>query len=100
MAKGYLSNNFMNSMHSLQSTQHHWRQRFDDQLQISYKDWLLKKTLEEFIKGSKVEDFLGGIGGILGDQLKNVEMTKEPIKKAMVSNIQRKEKVRQIESKS
>lgn len=77
----------MNSMQSLQSTQHHWRSRFEDQLQISYKDWLLKKTLEEFQKGGKVEDFLGGIGGILGDQLKNVELTKYPIKKSMVANI-------------
>jgi len=86
MAKGYLSSNFMNSMHQLQSTQHHWRSRFDDQLNITYKDWLLKKTLDEFIKATKVEDFLGGIGGILGDQLKNVEMTKEPIKATMKGN--------------
>jgi hypothetical protein len=90
----------MNSMNILQATEHHWRSRFDDQLNISYKDWLLKKTVEEFVKGAKVEDFLGGIGGILGDQLKTVEMTKEPIKKTMQANIQRKEKVRQIESKS
>jgi hypothetical protein len=100
LAKGYLASNFLNSMTQLQANQHHWRSRFEDQLNISYKDWLLKKTLEEFVKGSRVEDFLGGVGGILGDQLKNVEATKDPIKKAMVANIQRKEKVRQIESKS
>ena len=37
--------------------QHHWRSRFEDQLQVNYKDWLLKKVSDEFLKGSKVEEF-------------------------------------------
>ncbi len=57
----------MSAITDLQTTQHFWRSRFDDQLQISYKDWLLKKTLEEFTKGSKVEEFLGSAAGILGE---------------------------------
>jgi hypothetical protein len=42
------------------NAQHHWRSRFEDQLQVNYKDWLLKKVSEEFIKGSKVEELIVG----------------------------------------
>lgn len=66
MARNFLGNNLMNSMQSL-ANGHHWRSRFDDQLQISYKDWLLKKVTEEFVKSSKVDEFLGG--PVLSEQL-------------------------------
>jgi hypothetical protein len=42
------------------NAQHHWRSRFEDQLQVNYKDWLLKKVSEEFIKGAKVEELIVG----------------------------------------
>ena len=65
-AKGYLSKVFINSMEALNGQQT-WRSRFQDQLQINYKDWLLKKVQDEFTKGAKVEDFIGGNEGILGN---------------------------------
>ncbi len=58
-AKTYLGGVFANSMEALNGQQR-WRSGFKDQLQINYKDWLIKKVLDEFSKGSKVEDFIGG----------------------------------------
>ena len=52
---------------------HTWRNRFEDQLHLVYKEWLLRKVTDEFAKGAKVEEFLGGASGILGDQLAVLE---------------------------
>ncbi len=72
LAKGYLANTFINSMEAL-NAQHHWRSRFEDQLQVNYKDWLLKKVSDEFVKGAKVEELIGGqTGSILFDNLKAI----------------------------
>jgi hypothetical protein len=68
VAKQYLKNTFLGSMEAL-NAQHTWRSRFDDQLNINYKDWLLKKVQDEFLKGAKVEDFVGGQGGLIGSQV-------------------------------
>jgi hypothetical protein len=43
------------------ASSHNWRSRFEDQLNISYKDWLIKKVSEEFTKASKVDEFNGAI---------------------------------------
>ena len=87
IAKNYLANTFFNAMDAL-NAQHHWRSRFEDQLQVNYKDWLLKKVSDEFLKGSKVEEFVaGGQGSIVFDQLKAIQTVKEPIQKAIVLNI-------------
>lgn len=96
IAKGFLANNFLGSMQSL-ATGHHWRSRFDDQLNGNYKEWLFKKVADEFTKGHKVEEFMGT--SVLGEQMANVEKVKEPIKKQIAASIARKEKVLQIESK-
>lgn len=99
VAKGYLSKVFINSMEAL-NAQHTWRSSFQDQLQINYKDWLIKKVQDEFFKGNKVEDFIGGEQGILGQQLKALEDTKEPIKRSIESSIANKHRIREIESES
>lgn len=99
VAKGFLGGNFLNSMQDLASS-HHWRNRFEDQLNVNYKEWLFKKVSDELTKAVKVEDFLGGASGVLGDQLTALEKIKEPIKKQMVSNITKKDKVLQVESRS
>lgn len=93
MARGFLQNNFINSMSTL-TAQHNWRSRFDDQLNIVYKDWLLKKVNEEFFKDNKVEDFLASQQGVIGEQLVQIEKTKEPIKRATQANNSRKERLR------
>ena len=71
------------------NAQHHWRSRFEDQLQVNYKDWLLKKVSEEFVKGAKVEELIvgGQSGSILFDNLKAIQNVKEPITKAIALNI-------------
>jgi hypothetical protein len=56
-------------------------------LTITYKDWLLKKVSEEFLKGAKVEDFVGGAEGIIGSQLEALEETKGPIKRTIAASI-------------
>jgi len=72
IAKGFLSGNFKNSMEAL-AVGHTWRNRFEDQLHLVYKEWLLRKVTDEFAKSAKVEEFLGGASGILGDQLALLE---------------------------
>jgi hypothetical protein len=59
IAKNYLASTFFNAMDALHA-QHHWRSRFEDQLQVNYKDWLHKKVTEEFLKQNKVEEFIAG----------------------------------------
>ena len=59
IAKNYLSHTFFNAMEAL-NAQHHWRSKFEDQLQVNYKDWLLKKVSDEFLKNTKVEEFVAG----------------------------------------
>ena len=93
MARGFLSKTFINSMQGL-AVGHHWRSRFEDQLNISYKDWLLKKVSDEFTKATKVDQFLGGAQSILGEQLTAVERTKDPIKKSMALTAAVRERVR------
>lgn len=52
IAKGYLQNTFMNSMQLL-ADNHQWRNKFDDQLQVIYKEWLYNKIGDEFEKDKK-----------------------------------------------
>ena len=92
LAKGFLAGNFINTMHSL-AGEHHWRSRFEDQLNVDYKEWLFKKVSEEFTKGTKVEDFVAGPTGIVGEQVVTLEKIKEPIKKQIASNVSKKEKI-------
>lgn len=41
----------------------YWRNKFEDQLQVIYKEWLFKKIDDESQKSSKAGDFLDGIVG-------------------------------------
>jgi len=66
MAKGYLASAFKNSMQAL-ATGHHWRSRLEDQLHLVYKEWLLKKVTDEFTKAVKVEEFVAGPTGVIGE---------------------------------
>ena len=93
LAKGFLAGSFMGAMTHL-AQGHHWRSRFEDQLQMNYKEWLFRKVSDEFTKAVKVEDFVGGREGILGDQLAAIEKTKEPIKKQILAHIAKKDKIR------
>ena len=50
------------------------------------------------MKGTKVEDFVGGQEGIIGTQVQALEETKEPIKKSIAATIAKKHRIREIES--
>lgn len=99
LAKHFLARNLAHSLEGLASL-HAWRSRFEDQLQGGFKDWLLKKAAEEIGKGARVEEFIGGHAGIIGQQLVSFEKTKEPIKKQIASDIARRENIVRIESTS
>ncbi len=46
VAKAYLSRTFVNSMHYL-ADNNYWRDKYQDQLHVIYKEWLLKKLEDE-----------------------------------------------------
>lgn len=56
IAKGYLQGVVGNSMQYL-ADQHFWRNKFQDQLQVVYRDWLYKKIQDEFLKEQKSDTF-------------------------------------------
>lgn len=58
----------------------------------------MRKVQDEFLKGHKVEDFVGGQTGIIGSQVQALEETKEPIKKSIAAVIAKKHRIREIES--
>lgn len=55
-----------------------WRNKFEDQLQVIYKEWLFKKVDEEAQKTSKAANFQDSI---ITEQISEVGKAKEPIKK-------------------
>jgi len=95
IAKNFLKNNFMSSMKYLADNDH-WRDTFEDQLNIDYKDWLygqVGKQLENKAKSNVLKD------QICNDKLKDIGTEKEPIKRSVKFNLAKKVKSRQIESK-
>ena len=77
LAKNFLSNTFDNSMQYL-ADHNFWKNKFNDQLHIIYKDWLFKKIDEEAQKHSKSSQFQDSI---FTDQITEVNKAKEPLKK-------------------
>ena len=57
----------------------------------------MKKVADEFIKGAKVEEFVGG--AVVKEQIVALEKTKEPIRKGVASTAAKRERVRMVESK-
>lgn len=72
-----------------------WRNKFNDQLNCVYKDWLYKKIDEEQLKESLSENFQHQV---ISSTVEEIGKAVEPIKKTILFNIQKKENVRQIES--
>lgn len=56
MARGYLKKTFPNCMTFLQEN-NYYRNRFEDQLNVNYREWLFKKVDEELQKESKSDNF-------------------------------------------
>ena len=64
---------------------------------MTYRDWLFKKVDEELQKETKSDTFQTNI---LQSEVDSLHQTKESIKKSYEMKLQRKEKVRRIESAS
>lgn len=94
VAKSYLSSTLFTSVRYL-ADHNYWRNSFKDQLQTNFKEWMLKKIQDDFGKDTKGEEFQDSV---FKEQLDEITLAKEPIKKAIQYNIERKMKVRQIES--
>ncbi len=74
----------------------YWRNTFNDQLHIIYKEWLYKKIDENFLMAEHSGKFQDDV---VADEFAALGDSKEPIKKAVKFNLEKKDKVRQIESK-
>ena len=96
VAKAYLGGVYSNSMQYL-ADNNYWRNKFQDQLQVLYKEWLFKKVDEDLLKEQKSSVFQESI---IDQQIEDVAKAKEPIRKQIEAQIAKKEKVRQIESTS
>ena len=56
IAKEYLKNTFTNCLVQMQEN-NQFRNKFQDQLQVNYREWLFKKVDEEFQKETKSDGF-------------------------------------------
>ncbi len=74
-----------------------FRNRFSDQLNVNYREWLFKKVDEEYQKESKSDNFQTSL---ISQEMETITAGKEVIKKAYEQKLQRKEKIRRIESAS
>ena len=72
-----------------------FRSRFSDQLNVNYREWLFKKVDEEYMKEAKSDSFQTAI---ISTEVDSMQASKDAIKKTYEMKLQRKEKVRRIES--
>ena len=94
VAREYLKNTFTNCIGYLQEN-NSFRNRFQDQLKVNYKEWLFKKVDEELQKDQKSDGFQTVL---ISSEMEQMTTTKENIKKVYESKMNKKEKVRRIES--
>jgi len=74
----------------------HWRDSFKDQLNINFKEWMLDSVATTISNKSKASEFKNGI---CDDQLQKIGSAKDPIKRRVQFNLEKKAKFRMIESK-
>jgi hypothetical protein len=69
----------------------HWRNTFKDQLNVDFREWMynsIAKTIENKHKAQGFED------QICDEQLTKIGQTKDPIKRKVQFNLEKKEKFR------
>lgn len=96
IARESLQHTFVNCISYLQEN-NQFRNKFEDQLNVSYREWLFKKVDDEFQKGQKSDGFQNTL---LAAEVEQFAQTKEAIKKGYESRLLKKEKIRRIESES
>lgn len=95
IAKSFLSTNFKKSMQQL-ADKNHWRNTFEDQLNVDLKDWMYDQVTQNLANKKKSKVFKDGI---CTEQLKSIGTEKDPIKAAVRFGLEQREKSRAIESK-
>jgi hypothetical protein len=95
IAKSFLANNFVQSMKFL-ADKNHWRDTFKDQLNVNFKEWLVSSVEHNLSNKQKA---CTQNNQICDDELAIIAKAKEPIKRKVQFEIQKKEKFRMIESK-
>lgn len=97
LARNALQDLFVNSMQHFQENQM-YRVRFTDQLQVNYREWLLRKVDEEQQKEGKSGNFV--TTALIAGEVEQLQTGKDAIKKTHELKLLRKEKIRRIESNS
>ena len=95
IAKTFLGNNFKQSMQFL-ADKNHWRDSFKDQLNVNFKEWLYDSVVTNIGNKQKASTFEDGLAT---EQIKAIGTAKDPIKRKVQFNLEKKEKFRVIESK-
>lgn len=96
VAKGCLNNQFTNCLTYLQEN-NCYRNRFEDQLNVNYREWLFKKVDEEFLKELKSDQFQTSI---ITQEVDQMAQSKDNIKKQYDLMLVRNANVRRVESLS
>ena len=74
----------------------HWRDTFQDQLNVDFKDWMYDQVAQNLANKKKSNVFEDGI---CTEQLTSIGTAKDPIKAKVKANLEAREKSRAIESK-
>lgn len=74
----------------------HWRDTFKDQLNVDFKEWMYDSVAQNLGNKSKAATFKDQIAD---EQITKIGAEKDPIKKRVRFNLEKKEKFRVIESK-
>ena len=94
ISKNFLQGCFMGTMTQL-AEQKAWRNTFNDQLSVAFKDQLITSVLKD---SNKFNQSGAIINNFVGNQFTQITKQKESIKAAMVAKNARREKSRAIES--
>ena len=74
----------------------HWRDTFKDQLNVNFKEWMLDAVAKNIENNQRSCTFKESL---CDEQLATIGSTKDPIKRKVQFDLQKKEKFRMIESK-
>jgi hypothetical protein len=74
----------------------HWRDTFKDQLNVNFRDWLMDSVGTNLVNKQKT---CVNNNNLCDEQILKIGNAKEPIKRKVQFEIQKKDKFRMIESK-
>lgn len=95
VAKNFLANTFRQSMQFL-AEKNHWRDTFKDQLHINFQEWLIDSVAANI--SNKVSGNIQS-NDLATEEIVKMGMEKDPIRRKVKWNLEKKEQFRMIESK-